>query len=69
MVRQESFLNDIAGLYILRFTLQAWGNVMDTLDPYLSFGSDSPRNNRPHVLGMHLQAVKPLLTYKGVKAF
>lgn len=65
MVRQQSSLNDIADLYILRFTLEAWGNMMDTLDPYLSFGSDSPRNNRPHMLGVHLQAVKPLSHLQG----
>lgn len=65
VVRQESFLNDIVDLSVMMFTMQIWGNVMDTPDPYLSFGSDSPRSNRPHVLGVHLEAVKPLSHLEG----
>lgn len=40
MVRQERIHSDLVALYTLNFTLQAWGDVMDTLEPYLSFGSE-----------------------------
>lgn len=69
MVRQQTFLNDIVDLYILRFTLQAWGNMMDRLDPYLSFGSDSQETTGLMSLGCACKLLSPCFTYKGVKAF